>query len=51
MRLCAPRSAAQFCRAILGAARKTGMDRGVFPTICPWTFASIIDQNFWPDAA
>lgn len=37
--------------AILGAARETGMDRGVFPAACPWTFPQITDTDFWPEAA
>ncbi len=34
--------------AILGAARETGMDRSVFPSICPWSYDQMIDLNFWP---
>jgi hypothetical protein len=34
--------------AILGAARETGLDIGVFPTLCPWTFEQIIAPDFWP---
>ena len=36
--------------AILGAARETGLDRGAFPAVCPWTFAQCMDGAFWPDA-
>ena len=39
---------AAYRRAILGAARETGMDREVFPVICPWGFEQIMDQEFWP---
>lgn len=39
---------AAYRRAILGAARETGMDRDVFPVICPWRFEQIMDQGFWP---
>ena len=39
---------AAYRRAILGAARETGMDREVFPVICPWGFEQIMDQGFWP---
>lgn len=36
--------------AILGAARETGLDRAVFPATCPWSFAQILADDFWPDA-
>ena len=36
-------------RALLGAARETGMDREVFPAACPWQFAQLLDDGFWPD--
>jgi FMN phosphatase YigB (HAD superfamily) len=36
--------------AILGAARETGFDRAIFPTVCPWSFAQILADDFWPEA-
>ena len=36
-------------RAILGAARETGMERDVFPAVCPWSFEQMMDAEFWPD--
>ena|ERR1700760_1177355 len=41
---------AAYRNAILGAARETGMDRKVFPVVCPWSFEQIIDSNFYPEA-
>ncbi|MGD0187759.1 MAG: DUF29 domain-containing protein [Roseiarcus sp.] len=41
--------AAGYRRAILGAARETGLDRSVFPTDCPWSFDQVTDKDFWPD--
>jgi hypothetical protein len=35
--------------AILGAARETGLDRAIFPLDCPWSYAQIVDDRFWPD--
>ncbi|AXY36098.1 MULTISPECIES: DUF29 domain-containing protein [Yersinia pseudotuberculosis complex] len=35
--------------AILSAARETGMDEKVFPKSCPWTFAQIMDSDFYPE--
>ena len=37
-------------RAILGKARKTGLERSVFPVACPWSFEQIFDPNFYPEA-
>ncbi|KOR30464.1 hypothetical protein TI05_13935 [Achromatium sp. WMS3] len=35
--------------AILIAAPTTGLDEATFPTSCPWNFAQVVDDNFWPD--
>ncbi|MGE4480818.1 DUF29 domain-containing protein [Acidocella sp.] len=35
--------------AILGAARGTGLDRAVFPIVCPWPFEQIMADDFWPE--
>lgn len=40
--------AAAHKRAILGAARETGLETRQFPTECPWTYAQIVDPDFWP---
>jgi hypothetical protein len=40
---------AAYRNAILGAARETSMERNVFPTACPWSFAQIINTNFYPE--
>jgi hypothetical protein len=42
--------AAGYRLAILGAARETGLDRGVFPAVCPWPFEQCMDADFWPEA-
>jgi hypothetical protein len=35
--------------AILGAARETGLERDVFPVVCPWSFEQFVDPDFWPE--
>jgi len=35
--------------ALLAAQRETGLDAGVFPPRCPWSFDQIVDDAFWPD--
>jgi hypothetical protein len=42
--------AGAYRNAILGAARETGLDRGTFPTMCPWSSQQIMDPNFYPEA-
>ncbi len=34
--------------ARLEAANETAIEATVFPTTCPWTFAQIMDEAFWP---
>ncbi len=34
--------------AILKAARETGLDKGAFPAVCPWTFEQAT-SDFWPE--
>ncbi len=41
--------ASGFRLAILGAARETGLDRTVFPLVCPWSFDQIMADGFLPD--
>jgi Domain of unknown function DUF29 len=36
--------------AALVAALETGLSETVFPQRCPWTFAQMIDEQFWPEA-
>lgn len=37
--------------AMLGAARETSLDRDIFPTVCPWSYAEITNPDFWPGEA
>jgi len=30
------------------AAVETNMQEGAFPTACPWSFETALDENFWP---
>jgi hypothetical protein len=41
---------AAYRNALLGAARETGLDRGLFPLICPWSLEQIMDLAFYPEA-
>jgi len=34
--------------AVSGAVRETGLMSEVFPTSCPWTFETFMDETFWP---
>jgi hypothetical protein len=34
--------------AMIEAAGETGLPRRTFPGVCPWTFAQIMDDDFWP---
>jgi hypothetical protein len=39
-----------YASAVLGAARETGLDRAIFPPVCPWMFdEQIIAHDFWPE--
>jgi hypothetical protein len=35
--------------ALIGAERETGLPEQTFPAVCPWTFAQMMDDGFWPD--
>jgi len=35
--------------ALLEAAREAGLDRGIFPLVCPWSYQQILDQYFYPE--
>jgi hypothetical protein len=41
--------AGAYGRALLGAVAETGLARTTFPPDCPWSFAQIADEAFWPD--
>ena len=34
--------------ALNEAAKETGLIKETFPAFCPWSFAEIIDPDFWP---
>jgi hypothetical protein len=40
-----------FRLARLSAARETGLSLPQLPNVCPWSYAQIIDADFWPDTA
>jgi hypothetical protein len=33
------------------AARQTRLDEAIFPAACPWSFAQMMDPDFWPGEA
>jgi hypothetical protein len=35
--------------AILEAAGETALPKKLFPAVCPWTFAQIMADDFWPE--
>lgn len=35
--------------AMIEAERETGLAESTFPTDCPFSFAQIMDDHFWPD--
>jgi hypothetical protein len=34
--------------AAIEAGAETGLTSSVFPQVCPWSFAQIMDHTFWP---
>ena len=40
---------AAYQRARLRAANETRLPEATFPEVCPWTFAQVLDDTFWPD--
>jgi hypothetical protein len=38
-----------YARALLTAARETSLDESIFPAVCPWSFAQLSDEAFWPE--
>lgn len=43
--------ASAYAGARLAAARETSLDVEIFPDACPWTFAEVTDESFWPECA
>jgi hypothetical protein len=41
--------ASAFAGAVLVAARETGLDRGIFAPAGTWSFAQVMEDDFWPD--
>jgi hypothetical protein len=41
--------ASAYRKAIRDAEDETGLDRSVFPPVCPWTYEQAINETFWPD--
>lgn len=39
-----------YAKSIIKASQETALDEQVFPSTCPWTYAQILDDNFYPDA-
>ncbi|MBK1631641.1 hypothetical protein CKO31_12980 [Thiohalocapsa halophila] len=37
--------------AVIEAEKQTGLPATTFPEQCPFTFADMADEQFWPDAA
>ena len=37
-------------QARIHAAQETGIDKIVFPDVMPWTFAQLLDDEFYPEA-
>ena len=40
-----------YAKAVLQAARETGLDETVFPDGCPFAIEQALDDDYWPDAA
>ena len=43
------RHARAYPRARRQAARETGLPLAIFPQVCPWTTAQVLDTDFWPE--
>jgi len=39
-----------YAKSLIKASQETGLDKQTFPSSCPWTFAQILDNNFYPNA-
>lgn len=38
-----------FTTAVLVATRETNLDESTFPEVCPFSFETILDSDFWPE--
>jgi len=38
-----------FTTAVLVATRETNLDESIFPEVCPFSFETILDSDFWPE--
>jgi hypothetical protein len=44
--------AADACDGALRIAmNETGITRAIFPIMCPWPIAQVMDEDFWPEAS
>ncbi len=41
--------ASAFRNARRAAIDEAGLDEGVYPLACPWTFEKMVDERFWPE--
>jgi len=39
-----------YAKSIIKASQETALDEQTFPSVCPWTYSQILDDNFYPDA-
>lgn len=48
--LIGPMVAKAYGDAVLGAMLETGLPKSAFPGACPWSFAEMMAEDFWPSA-
>ena len=36
-------------RSLIDVVGETGLPKGIFPPACPYSFAQMLDDGFWPD--
>lgn len=39
-----------YAKSLIKTSQETALDKQTFPRSCPWTFAQILDDNFYPNA-
>ncbi|NOQ64071.1 MAG: DUF29 family protein [Methyloprofundus sp.] len=39
-----------YAKSLIKASQETLLDKQTFPNTCPWTYAQILDDNFYPNA-
>ena len=39
-----------YTKSLVKASQQTGLNDNTFPNTCPWTYAQILDDNFYPNA-